>query len=127
MSPRHRHRPKDERFVPSDELPSGLRVRAAHDTLQPPASDTLDELLFRFACGDFDRALAAAEALMARVPVLIMPRGELRAEPLGYWHLLVVGRIDGETTLEELLADVPSAEGVRVVCELVERRIVALL
>src|SRR5215471_21059765 len=116
-----RHRPKHERPFDSDELPSGVRVRDPQDTLQPPETDTLDELLFRFACGDFDRALAAAEALMARVPVVIMPRGELRAEPLGYWHLLVVGRIDGETALEALLADVPSAEGVRVVCELVER------
>jgi hypothetical protein len=99
-------------------------------TLQPPPSDapsdTLDEVLFRFSCGDFDGALAAAEALMARVPVVIMPRADLRAEPLGYWHLLLLARIDDEALLGDLLVDVPPAEAVRLVCELVERHIIAL-
>jgi hypothetical protein len=97
-------------------------------TRRPPRSSVkaLDEVLFRFSCGDFDGALAAADALMASVPVVIMPRADLRSEPLGYWALLLLARIDGEAPLADLLADVPSAEAVRVVCELVERRIIAL-
>jgi hypothetical protein len=107
-----------------------ITTRPLRATLQPPPSaagfDALDEVLFRFSCGDFDGALAAAEALMTRVPFIIMPRSELRAEPLGYWHLLLLARIDNEAKLTDLLVDVPAAEAVRLVCELVERRIIAL-
>jgi hypothetical protein len=122
---------------------SGLRLKQQQDdpseratkppgriTMQPPRPAagiaTLDEVLFRFSCGDFDGALAAADALMSHVPVIIMPRCDLRAEPLGYWHLLLLARIDDEATLGELLADVPAGEAVRLVCELVERKIIAL-
>jgi hypothetical protein len=104
-------------------------IPPARTTLQPPACvgvGSIDEVLFRFACGDYDGALAASEALMSRIPVVIMPRPELRAEPLGYWHLLLLTRIDDETSLSDLLADVPAADAVRLVCELVERRIIAL-
>ena len=93
-----------------------------------PRASALDEVVFRLACGDFEAALEASDALMERVPVLVMARASLRWEPLGYWELVLVSRVDGEATLSELIdaAELPLAEAVRVICELVERQIVAL-
>jgi hypothetical protein len=109
-----------------DDTSERTTIPPPRTTSRPRRVESLDEVLFRFSCGDFAGALAAAEALMTRVPVVIMPRDELRAEPLGYWALLLLGRVDGSAPLSELLADVPPAEAVRVICDLVERRIIAL-
>ena len=107
-------------------------------TLAPPAapetarkgdpSESLNEVLFRIACGDHQGAVTAASALMDRVPVILMTKEQLRPEPLGYWELHLLGRIDAMSTIAELIDDseVPAADVVRVVCELAERKIIAL-
>ncbi len=91
-------------------------------------TEAISEVLFRAACGDSNGALTAAEELMARVPVVLMSKDDLRAEPLGYWELHMLAQIDAMSSLAELIDDakVPPTEVVRVVCELVERKIIAL-
>jgi hypothetical protein len=131
----------DDEFARETEPPSAADPE--RKTLAPPSfpdktgsdaprksdpTEALSEVLFRAACGDREGSLVAAEELMARVPVLLMTREDLRAEPLGYWELHMLAQIDAMSSLAELIDDatVPPAEVVRVVCELVERRIIAL-
>jgi hypothetical protein len=135
-------------FDDDDPVPVFEDVRARvvdheRETLAPPAApdrprsdaprksdptEALSEVLFRAACGDREGSLVAAEELMARVPVVLMTKEDLRAEPLGYWELHMLAQIDAMSSLAELIDDatVPPAEVVRVVCELVERKIIAL-
>jgi len=123
------------------DRPSEIRIRSRADgpveraTIpppgQPPRPDpyaSISEVLFRFECGDFEGAMCASEQLMMQIPVLIMPKAELRGEPLSYWQLQLLAYVDGDALVCELLerAQVPCAEAVRVVCELAERRIIAL-
>ena len=146
------------RDVEQKDRASGVRLRAGwtddtneerdrrdseRETLAPPmplerrrsdtprkldVADALSEVLFRAACGDHEGALMAAENLMARVPVVLMTKEDLRSEPLGYWDLHLLARIDAMSSLAELIDDgaVPPAEVIRVVCELVERKVIAL-
>ena len=102
--------------------------RASDVPRKSDPTEAISEVLFRAACGDSDGALTAAEELMARVPVVLMSKDDLRAEPLGYWDLHMLAQIDAMSSLAELIDDakVPPTEVVRVVCELVERKIIAL-
>jgi hypothetical protein len=126
-----------------DDRTSEIRLRSdaaerppeERATLPPPGhaprpgpADSISEVLFRLACGDFAGAMCAAEQLMLQIPVVIVTKEELRCEPLTYWQVQLLAHVDGDAMLCELLerADVPSAEAVRVVCELTERRIIAL-
>ncbi len=134
----------DEPFADDPFIAKRLdAVDRERETLAPPAphaarrsdaprrsdpSAAMSEVVFRTACGDHQGAMTAGKELMDRVPVLLMAKGDLRAEPLGYWDVHVLGQIDALTSLAELIdhGDVPPAEVLRVVCELVERKIIAL-
>jgi hypothetical protein len=126
-------RAKLESIEPSDSerktlAPAAAPSERASEPRKSDPSEALSEVLFRAACGDLQGSLVAAEELMARVPVLLMTKEDLRSEPLGYWELHVLGQIDAMSSLGDLVDDssVPPAEVVRVVCELVERKIIAL-
>ena len=126
-------RPADELDEPDAgfDVDPSERVTLTPPGAPPPKADpsaSLSEVLFRIACGDHEGALAAADALMERVPVVLMTREQLRSEPLGYWELHLLSHIDTISTLAELLVetDVPASDVVRVVCELAERKIIAL-
>jgi len=115
-----------ERKTLAPSSPAEKRTSDAPRKSDP--TEALSEVLFRAACGDLAGSLVAAEELMARVPVLLMTKEDLRSEPLGYWELHMLAQIDAMSSLAELIDDatVPPAEVVRVVCELVERKIIAL-
>ncbi len=116
--------PERETLAP----PAPFDKRSSNAPRKSDPAEALSEVLFRAACGDREGSLVAAEELMARVPVLLMTKEDLRAEPLGYWELHMLAQIDAMSSLAELIDDaaVPPAEVVRVVCELVERKIIAL-
>jgi hypothetical protein len=116
--------PERETLAP----PSPSERRRSDPPRRVDPGDALSEVLFRAACGDSEGALMAAEALMAKVPVVLMTKESLRSEPLGYWELHMLARIDAMSSLAELIDDgtVPPAEVIRVVCELVERKVIAL-
>ena len=129
----------DEPFEEPHESPIAEPPPTERQTVRPPSfaparaaprdpSAILDEVLFRAACGDLAGAIVAGEELLERVPVVIMPRKELRAVPLGYWELHLVNHLDGERTLLELCEDarMSTADAIRAVCELVDRKIIAM-
>lgn len=90
----------------------------------------IDEVLYRLSVGDLPGVLDAAESLLDEdcVPILVLPHDVVRDLCLSAREELIVSLIDGHATLEEVIAaaELSLLEGLRTVCELLEKRIIAL-
>jgi hypothetical protein len=90
----------------------------------------IHEILARFELGDFAGALVAAGQLLdeERVPVLVVEPGEVGALPADDFHAALLGIIDGERTIEDVLdaSGMSMIDGLRAICELAERGLVVL-
>ena len=105
--------------------PLRMKVKDVRDELAP-----LHELLYRFEVGDHKGALAAAETLLDRslVPTILVPTELLPAMALDPRAALLVTCVDGTTSLESVLeaSTLPMLDGLRALCELLDRGVVAL-
>jgi hypothetical protein len=114
----------DEDAVPTVR-PQRMKVKDVRDDLAP-----LHELLYRFEVGDHKGALAAAESLLDRslVPIILIPTELLPAMVLDPRAALLVTCVDGRTSLEAVLeaSTLPMLDGLRALCELLDRGVVAL-
>ena len=109
---------------PAHARSSGLRLKASESGFP------IQEVLARFELGDFLGALAVAGELLddGRVPTVIVSRDQLHAFRLEDREELIVSLIDGKTSLEVVLENtgLPMIDALRTLCELVEKRVVAL-
>lgn len=90
----------------------------------------VDELLYRFAVGDREGAVAAAGVILDRshVPLLLAAGSELADAMLDARARWLLPFIDGLTPLALVLdhCGLPRADALEAFCELLERGIVAL-
>lgn len=104
---------------------SGLRLKASDADLP------IQELLARFELGDYLGALAVADTLLddRRKPALRATVDELRAFRLDHREGFLLSLVDGRTSLEGVLeaSGLPMIDALRIFCELVEKRIIALV
>jgi hypothetical protein len=141
--PRSAHAPQIKRAsgVHPKEEPSRERLLAAEAPTvpppRPPISVTqikvgapIDELLYRFSMGDFKGALAVAEALLdeERIPIVMVPPDLLVHMRLDHREAFLVSFIDGQSSLDAVLqaSGMPMLEGLRAICELIEKKIIGL-
>jgi hypothetical protein len=84
-----------------------------------------------FDRSDFLAAVSLAERLLGhrRVPVVIALRSQLNQYSLDHREGFVLSLIDGIAPVEQLfdLAGVPMLEVLRLLCQLVDKRVVALV
>jgi hypothetical protein len=131
--------------VPPPPRPSGLRVRAVPALVLDPLEEALiarplwdsrepepaiHEILYRFSVGDAVGAIAAADLLLdgRRAPALTVSVDVLDELDLDHRAAVFLANVDGTTPLSRVLVDsgLDLDQGVRTVCELVERRIIVL-
>jgi hypothetical protein len=114
--------------TPLDPLEEALLSRPLWDSREPDSA--IHEILYRFSLGDIAGALAAADLSLRdrRVPALRVSFDILDEIELDHCAVLVLAHIDGVTDLSQVLSGcgLSHAEGLRTLCELVERRIVVL-
>lgn len=130
---------------PIYELDSPLRVSQA-PTSRPPAMDRrvsgihaiddsgnglIGKMVEAFDRGDFLGALAVADRLLGRrrVPVVIALRSQIHQYSLDHREGFLLSLIDGVEPVEHLfdVAGIPMLEVLRLLCQLVEKRVVALV
>ena len=122
----------DEPMPPSSQRPtikpparsSGLRLKASDADLP------IQELLARFELGDYLGALAVADTLLddRRKPELLLSADDLKEVSLDHRAGFLLSLIDGTASLEAVLdaSGMPMIDALRIFCELVEKKIVAL-
>lgn len=123
----------------SEGYESDVELSREAPTLRPPPDVSVvrykvgvpvDELLYRFEMGDTAGALDAAQALLDEEPkpIVMMP-ATLSAELLlGHREEYLLGFIDGHATLEEVIRStgLSMLEALRSVCDLLDKRVIAL-
>jgi hypothetical protein len=134
------------RDVSNDSRHSEIRTRAAaaaaevdvHErpTVPPPGRPVrvietpLHELLYRFSVGDHRGALATAQVLFDQrlVPVIVAAPDRKKRIAVSSREMDVLQVIDNMTPLEDVLAasGLPLLVALETVCELIDRKIVAL-
>jgi hypothetical protein len=111
-----------------DPLEEALLAYPALDSREPEPA--VYEILNRLVMGDTTGALAAAEPLLVghRVPALTVSLDVLDEIELDTCAGLLLAHIDGMTELSRVLAQSGLAlvDGVRTLCDLIDRRIVVL-
>jgi hypothetical protein len=104
---------------------SGVKVG-----LNDPADATIRELLERFDRGDYLGALAMADATLddKRVPFVVPSRERIADYELDHRQTYLLSVIDGVSPLEAVLetSGLPLLDALRIFCDLVEKRVVAL-
>lgn len=90
---------------------------------------SMDELLYRLAVGDWDGAYRANAELEHFVPRVVAGRIEIAVADLDHVHEFVLASIDGLATWGEIVEAAPFERGetLRVLCALVDQRLVACL
>jgi hypothetical protein len=108
-----------------DRRHSGIRM------VDDSGNAMIGRMIEAFDRGDFLGALAVAEQLLGRrrVPVVIALRSQLPHYSLDHREGFVLSLIDGIAPIEQLfdIAGVPMVEVLRLLCQLVEKRVVALV
>ncbi len=97
---------------------------------ESPGDGLIMELLERFDRGDFLGALRSADRLLRnkRIPIVLLPHEHLCELDLDHRAGFVLSLIDGTSSLESILdvSGMPLLESLRVLCDLVEKRAIAL-
>jgi hypothetical protein len=87
-------------------------------------------LLYRVSVGDHAEAIDIAEVFFERrnVPIVLLPSDSLDELMLGYRAYLLLGCIDGETALQEVIdaSGLDLLDALRALCELIEKSVVSL-
>jgi hypothetical protein len=111
-----------------DPLEEALIARPLWDSREPEPA--IHEILYRFSVGDAVGAIAAADLLLdgRRAPALTVSVDVLDELDLDHRAAVFLANVDGTTPLSRVLVDsgLDLDQGVRTVCELVERRIIVL-
>jgi hypothetical protein len=118
------------------ELPA-LRSEAPTLPPKPPISVTqvklgapVDELLYRFAVGDYKGALAVAEVLLDDecIPIVIVPPEVLLSLPLDHREAFLMSFVDGKSSLEAIVeaSGIPLLDALRLLCQLIELKVVVI-
>lgn len=112
--------------------PPALERRASGIRLVDDSGNVLiGTMVEAFDRSDFLGALGVAERLLGhrRVPVVIALRSQLQEYRLDHREGFLLSLIDGSSPIEQLfdLAGIPMLEVLRLLCQLVEKRVVALV
>jgi len=111
-----------------DPLEEALLARPLWDSREPEPA--VHEVLYRFSVGDAAGAVAAAEILLdgRRAPALTVSFDVLDELPLDHSAVVVLGMVDGTTSLSRVFYDcgLELELAVRTVCALLDRHIIVL-
>ncbi len=135
----------DRPTIPPPPRPSGMRRKAPLAVVLDPLEEAMiarpvwdsrepepavHEILYRYSVGDLAGAVAAARLLLdgRRVPALTVSYDVLDELPLDHRAAVFLANVDGTTPLSRVLGDsgLDVEQGMRTVCELLERRIIVL-
>jgi hypothetical protein len=111
-----------------DPLEQAFLARPLWDSREPEPA--IHEILYRFSVGDAAGAVAAAQLLLdgRRAPAFTVSMDVLDELELDHPAVVFLAKVDGTTPLSRVLQDcgLEMCDGLRTVCELVERRIIVL-